>query len=101
MIILYKIKPNSIDSYHYCSNSFRKHILNEDTAHDGEYWEINGELHREFLPAIKYKSGAVIYLKNNKEHRLDGPAIIIPNGEVCRKIWYIEGKRQKDELDYR
>lgn len=43
-----------------------------------------------FSGIIKYSNGNKAWLKNNKFHRLNGPAIEFISGE---KEWYIQGIR--------
>jgi len=43
-------------------------------------------LHREDGPAIEYRSGSLLWLQNDKYHRMDGPSAIDP---VRFKEWHI------------
>ena len=53
-------------------------------------WWINGKLHREDGPAIEYADGYKEWWINGKLHREDGPAIEWANGI---KAWYLNGQR--------
>jgi antitoxin component YwqK of YwqJK toxin-antitoxin module len=54
-----------------------------------KYWYINGQLHREDGPAIEWAYGTKEWFINGKLHREDGPAVENANGA---KHWYINGK---------
>ena len=58
-------------------------------ASGGKYWYINSERHREDGPAIEYADGTKEWYINGECHREDGPAIEYANGD---KYWYINGK---------
>jgi len=51
-------------------------------------WRLNGELHREYEPAIERADGDNYWLLNGKYHREDGPAIECVNGY---KAWWVKG----------
>jgi len=52
------------------------------------------ELHRLDGPAVIYPNGVKEWWVGGKQHRLDGPAILFTNGE---KGYYINGKRLDEE----
>ena len=54
-----------------------------------EWYNLDGDLHREDGPAIEYASGNKYWFLNNKLHRTDGPAIEWADGT---KYWYLNGK---------
>jgi hypothetical protein len=54
------------------------------------HFNAQGQLHREYGPAIVYADGTRTWYQNGMWHRLDGPAVEFPNG---RREWY-----QKDLL---
>ena len=59
-----------------------------------EYYNENGQLHREDGPAIIKPSGTKGWFKNGELHREDGPAIICSDGT---KDWYKNGKLHRDD----
>ena len=58
-------------------------------AHEGTWWSLNGELHREDGPAIEYSTGEKLWYKKGLLHNSLGPAIT-QDGE---KGWYLNGIR--------
>lgn len=50
----------------------------------------DGKLHREDGPAIEYSDGGKAWYMNGKLHRDNGPAVEYANGE---KSWYYRGQR--------
>lgn len=68
-----------------------KQLVTKNTTSFGFEWlNQSGEYHREDGPARTWTSGPFAgtceYYFNGKCHRLDGPAVIYPNG--CR-VWWI------------
>lgn len=65
-----------------------------------KYWYRNNKIHRIDGPAIEYKNGSKKWYLNGKCHRLDGPAIEYADGY---KEWYIEGElidcKSQEEFD--
>jgi hypothetical protein len=57
-------------------------------------WHLNGKLHREDGPAVKYADVYKAWYRNDKLHREDGPAVEYADGD---KLWYINGKRMDEE----
>jgi hypothetical protein len=55
-----------------------------------EWYNLNGELHREDGPAIEFADGDKYWYINGERHREDGPAIEFADGD---KSWYINGQR--------
>ncbi len=55
-----------------------------------EWFNKDGQRHREDGPAIEYANGYKAWWVNDKLHRIDGPAIEYADGS---KEWYIKGKR--------
>jgi len=53
-------------------------------------WFLNGKLHREDGPAIKYSNGYKEWWLNGEYHREGGPAVEYANGT---KYWYLNGKQ--------
>jgi hypothetical protein len=68
--------------------------LTEDTepltSHDGaqEWYDDEGELHREDGPARITKAGTKEWSKHGKRHRIDGPAVMQSNG---RRSYWVNG----------
>jgi hypothetical protein len=59
---------------------------NNDITIAYSYWYKNGKLHRDGdLPAVEFADGTKKYYKNNNLHRINGPAIVNPNGT---EYWY-------------
>jgi hypothetical protein len=59
-----------------------------------EWYNLEGQLHREDGPAVEYANGDKYYFINCKLHREDGPAIEHTNGD---KWYYINGKELTEE----
>ena len=57
-------------------------------------WWINGQRHRENGPAVEYTNGDKEWWINGQLHRTDGPAIEYANGN---KSWYINGKKYSEQ----
>ena len=57
-------------------------------------WYINGKRHREDGPAVEYVSGDKVWYINGNRHREDGPAIEYATGY---KEWYLHGKRHRED----
>jgi hypothetical protein len=51
-------------------------------------WKLNGELHREDGPALKFIDGTEFWYRHGLLHREDGPALEYADGT---KKWYLEG----------
>jgi len=58
------------------------------------YYNDKHELHRLDGPAIIQPNGSKMWYLNGKYHRLDGPAIEHPSG---RKYYYLNGKEYSFE----
>lgn len=56
------------------------------------YYNAQGQLHREYGPAIEYTDGSRAWLQNGQLHRLDGPAVEWPDG---RREWWQNGHRHR------
>jgi antitoxin component YwqK of YwqJK toxin-antitoxin module len=57
-------------------------------------WHLNGKLHREDGPAVKYANGTKFWYINGKLHREDGPAVEYANGG---KVWFLNGESLSKE----
>lgn len=55
------------------------------------------KIHRKNGPAIEYTWGTQCWYKHGKNHRLDGPAIIVPQGKDTVKHWYIDGEELTEQ----
>jgi hypothetical protein len=98
---------NVADDYHYKQYSTelvwknlpqeildKKAVEDEKTTYsisydDTKMWKDNkGRYHRLDGPALIYPNGAEYWYKHGKKHRLDGPAHTTHNGD---EHWYVEG----------
>jgi len=74
---------------------FKKHGIMKEykvkvTDSKTEWYNLNGQRHREDGPAIELADGNKSWYINGQCHREDGPAIEYVNGT---KSWYIKGER--------
>jgi hypothetical protein len=71
---------------------------NQTTLEIDEYgiksWKLNGEYHRVDGPAIIYPDGSEYWFLNGFLHRVNGPAVVNSNGY---KVWYLNGKYHRDD----
>lgn len=63
-----------------------------ETSKGGKFWFKGKHHHRVDGPAIVYPDGTKFWLQNDQFHRADGPAVELHNGE---KYWWLNG----DEYD--
>ena len=61
---------------------------------DDIVWIKNGKAHREDGPAIEHKLGYIAWYFEGKKHRLDGPAITWKDGT---KKWYLNGELHRED----
>jgi len=59
---------------------------------DGEYFIMNGKLHREDGPARTYPNGTEAWFLNGQLHREGAPAVIKADGSV---EWYLNGGKHR------
>jgi hypothetical protein len=59
-----------------------------------KYYYINGKRHREDGPATEWASGYKAYYINGKRHRVDGPAVEYVNEYKC---YYINDQRHRED----
>ena len=64
------------------------------TKNSKEWYNLEGQLHREDGPAVEYKNGDKSYYMNGKRHREDGPAMEYVDGY---KSYYINGNRHRED----
>jgi hypothetical protein len=57
-------------------------------------WRLNGLLHREAGPALKWKDGTKEWYLNGVRHRVGGPAVEWSNGY---KSWWLNGVRHRED----
>tara|TARA_R110000822_G_scaffold139699_6_gene277288 strand:+ start:2251 stop:2613 length:363 start_codon:yes stop_codon:yes gene_type:complete len=69
---------------------YKVKVTNSET----EWFNLNGERHREDGPAVEYTNGDKYWFINGKLHRGDGPAIEFANGD---KYWYINGQYHRED----
>lgn len=82
------------------NSSFSDHVINYPDGsqrkwdEDGnEFWlDAQGEFHSDVGPAVIYSSGAILWYRHGKYHRVDGPAMVLPGAEY----WYQNGKLHRD-----
>jgi len=58
-----------------------------------QWFNEQGQLHREDGPAVENPDGSRMWMRNGKEHREDGPAIETPT----RKEWRRHGNLHRDD----
>ena len=68
---------------------YKVKVTNPET----EWFNLNGEHHREDGPAVEYTNGDKYWFINGKLHRGDGPATEFANGD---KYWYINGQYHRE-----
>jgi hypothetical protein len=66
-------------------------MINPQVDKDGnkEWYNENGQFHRDDGPAIEWADGSKTWYQNGKVHREDGPAMTWDDGQ---KFWFIKGK---------
>lgn len=61
-------------------------------------WKLpNGDIHREYGPAIEFSTGDKIWIKHGFIHREDGPALEAVTGTGVISWWIINFYRQEKE----
>lgn len=66
----------------------------ENIRSDDIVWMKNGKVHREDGPAIEHQSGYAAWYFEGRKHRLDGPAIIWSDGS---HEWFLNGLRHRED----
>jgi hypothetical protein len=64
-----------------------------------EYYNKQGQIHREDGPAIIFHKGGTMWLINGKYHREDGPAVVYSHGGVSfylNNIRYLEQEWEQE-----
>lgn len=69
----------------------------EDTGELCREWYKDGILHREGAPAVEIGKNYNEWMINGKYHRLDGPAIILFDGDDTFCEWWINGKEYTEK----
>jgi len=59
-----------------------------------EWYNLEGQLHREDGPAIEYSNGDKHWYQNDKRHREGGPACEYHKGDTS---WYQNGKLHRED----
>lgn len=59
-----------------------------------EWFNLDGERHREDGPAFEWANGTKCWYLNGKYHREDGPAVEYADGT---KEWYLNGKLHRED----
>ena len=59
-----------------------------------EVWYRNGRIHRVGGAAVSYPTGEQHWLQNGRYHRTDGPAVIQEDGDV---YWFLNDIRLSEE----
>ena len=67
-----------------------EHVISFDGS---EKWLKDNKFHRTDGPAIVYANGEEVWYKNNNPHRADGPARIFPDGI---EFWYEDDRLIKE-----
>ena len=80
----YNCDPSKIDFMIEKTINLDKSDCPSEISHDGlKFWyNIVGERHRLDGPAVIWPNGYQAYWVNGLRHRLDGPAVIYPSGKV-------------------
>ena len=87
----YKVKVynNRTEWYNLEGQLHREDGPASENANGDKCYYINGKHHRENGPAVEIKDGFKFYYINDKRHREDGPAMEYENGH---KDYYINDK---------
>ena len=83
---------NIVNTYDYKDLGDGRTFIKAGAA-KGEFWLLNGKLHREDGPAAVYASGNKSWYLNGIPHRVDGPAVEEAHGS---KYWYLNGKLHRE-----
>lgn len=70
-------------------------VMDKGTAHEAIEWRTpNGDLHREYGPAVIWPNGEKEWWRDGMLHRDDGPAVEMTGGESG---WYKLGKIHRED----
>ena len=61
---------------------------------DCKWWYLHNKLHRLDGPAVVLSNGNIIWYKHDKRHRIDGPAIEFINGDI---EWWLYDEQYTEE----
>lgn len=78
--------PTSPTNFYNMLSNNKYHKRIDD--HFNKFWYLNGNLHREDVPAVEYVDGYKSWYIDGKRHRTDGPAIERVDGSKC---WCLQG----------
>ena len=82
----------------FLNGNYHREDVPAHIGRDGsKCWFLNGNRHREDGPALTYSNGYKEWWLNGKLHREDGPACEWNDGS---KEWYLEGKEYRYEKEY-
>ena len=71
--------------------------MNGQVFFDGSRrWMVDGQYHRLDGPAVIYPNGYQVGYQNGKRHRIDGPALIEADGTHA---WHIDGVQITNEVN--
>jgi len=92
----YKVKVynNRTEWYNLEGQLHREDGPASENANGDKSYYLNGKRHREDGPAVEWPNGYKYYYINDKLHREDGPAVECSNGD---KYYFINGKRHRED----
>jgi hypothetical protein len=73
---------------YYIFNKLEQESIHKYNSIKCKFKQLDGFLHCEDGPALKYQNGAKFYYLYGKLHRLDGPAVIDSKGNAT---WFLNG----------
>ena len=89
-----KVFDDRIEYYNDEGQKHREDGPAIEYVNGGKQWWLDGKLHRENGPAVEYFDGDKYWYLNGKNHREDGPAIEYANGA---KEWFFKGERHRED----
>ncbi len=72
---------------------YKEYVVRADN-YKTEWFNKEGQLHREDGPAREYVNGGKFWIQNSLRHREDGPACEYADGD---KRWFIHGKELSEQ----
>lgn len=64
--------------------------------HGVRCWYLDGQLHRDNLPAVDWPSGTSMFYQHGELHNEDGPAFVRGDG-FLHKAWWQHGRRHRED----